>query len=569
MSRKPNFINRSFKRQIFFLMLIVTLFLVIGGGIATLQGFQSRIRYDYQNQDEQQNESINEKLINALKLSETTIEAIQNNETLIGAFSALGRDDQEIYTQLYDNTSLVRQFATVDLYANGRCIYSTNQSGNSEALPVSYSILREAKEQDGKTVYSIDPNNAKDEGGTLLIARQVTNSYINGVVVIRITQGDISNLLSGQINSKDGFILANRYLRPFCQLGAAADGEFLEQIRSNMIANKLYTEGISSNVYMRDLDTTGLVCIYITPQPLEDSAIKAGYHIIGVLAVISVVICFVLATGLSEYFSNPILKLNEAMKRFRKGDFDTKIEFDRVDEFQQLATGFNKMTTQLKETMEERVAAERKTTQTRIAMMQAQLNPHFLYNTLDTIKWVAKANQVPEIATLSASLAGILRNSISEEQFCPLAKELKLIENYIDIQRIRFEDRFSLIIDVEEELMEAVIPKLILQPLVENAIIHGFKELDEGQVVIKAKKDGDNLLIFIEDDGEGISDEMINVLETKDKASLKGHIGINNVNTIIELYYGSEYGVKAQRRTEGGTRMTVCLPYSTEDKNND
>ena len=235
------------------------------------------------------------------------------------------------------------------------------------------------------------------------------------------------------------------------------------------------------------------------------------------------------------------------------------------------------MTTQLKDTMDERVAAERKINETRIAMMQSQLNPHFLYNTLDTIKWVAKANQVPEIATLSSSLAGILRMSISTKQFCTLEEELKLVERYCEIQKIRFDDFFDLVIQVPEELKEAVVPKLILQPLVENAIIHGLEDRNDGRLYVSAEsvpgtmEQGCSSLlrIYIEDNGRGISDEMIELLEADDPARLEGHLGLNNVNTIIKLYYGKEFGITARRLDVGGTMMTLVIPLSKKEPEND
>ena len=199
-------------------------------------------------------------------------------------------------------------------------------------------------------------------------------------------------------------------------------------------------------------------------------------------------------------------------------------------------------------------------------MMQAQLNPHYLYNTLDTIKWVAKANQVPEVATLSASLAGILRTSISAKQFCTLDEELKLVERYCVIQKIRFDDFFDLIIDVPEELKSAVVPKLILQPLVENAIIHGLEDRDDGRLFISAKRDDLSILkIYIEDNGKGISDEMIAIIESDDISKLEGHLGLNNVNTIIKLYYGKSYGITAERLDVGGTRMMITLPFQEKE----
>jgi two-component system sensor histidine kinase YesM len=166
---------------------------------------------------------------------------------------------------------------------------------------------------------------------------------------------------------------------------------------------------------------------------------------------------------------------------------------------------------------------------------------------------------------MSASLAGILRTSISEKQFCRLSQELKLIENYCDIQRIRFDDKFDITIDVPMEVEDAVIPKLILQPIVENAIIHGMDEMDNGHIYIAAlrqQQDGKDLLkISVQDDGKGISDEMLTALNTDDTKTLEGHLGLNNVNTIIRLYYGKEYGVMAIRPSEGGTVMIVTLPY--------
>ena len=563
-------IRQSFKRQIFFVFLLTTLVLVIGGGALAVNAFQARIVADYEKRDEEQEQVICDKLNNVLDLSNEAIDNIEANQVLKDSFTLSRGSRQEIYSALYQETEGVRDFAIVDLYSDGKCLFSTRSGDTSDPLPENYAVLREATSNNKTTVYALNPDNATEEGATLLIARQVVNGFSKGVVVIRIEQSTVQELLRDGMNAKDGFMLTNRYLRPFCQLGTAEDGAILATIRRNLMSGQLYNKDIETNVYMSELGDTGLLSIYVTPQPLDAGSVKTGYRVVIIIGIISVIVCLLISNRLSEYFYRPIKALSFAMKRFRKGDFDTKIEIDREDEFQELATGFNKMTTQLSNTMEERVAAERKTTETRIAMMQAQLNPHFLYNTLDTIKWVAKANQVPEVATLSASLAGILRSSISEKQFCPLSKELQLVENYIEIQRIRFENSFTLNIDVPNELMDAIIPKLILQPLVENAIIHGFKEQDEGKVEIFASKTEDkDLLISIKDNGEGISDEMINILETKDTQSLTGHIGLNNVNTIIELYYGPEYGVKAERLQEGGTIMTVRLPFSKEEPNND
>ncbi|MBE5830655.1 MAG: sensor histidine kinase [Butyrivibrio sp.] len=585
------FIRQSFKRQIFFIFLAVTLAMVIIGGILTVQGFQASIKADYQKNDIEQDRVLTQSLVSDLEMVSNAANSIAENEILLSAVAGeKGVSSLSVYSALYENTRDIKDFATVELYTGGKCIFSTKSGYSSNYLPESYSVLKEAVKKQPQIVYGLDPATSSETGAALLIARMMVDEPQKGYVVIRIEQNDIVERISGNINSRDGFMLTNEFLRPYCLLGIAEDGKALSTIRNNLMKGALYNAGVESNVYIEEIGSTGLLGIYLTPPALDDSAVRVGYQIIVIQALISIIVCLAVASRMSSYFSKPIRQMAQAMKRFRKGDFETRIELEREDEFEQLATGFNKMTSQLNQTMEERVAAEHKVNETRIQMMQAQLNPHFLYNTLDTIKWVAKANQVPEVATLSASLASILRTSISEKQFCKLEQEIKLVESYCDIQKIRFDDSFDLTVNLPENLENAIIPKLILQPIVENAIIHGLDGRTDGHIWITArgwgesafledrsglgkKKDhdigsetGPDLLeITIKDNGAGISEEVVEALANDDPDTLEGHLGLNNVNTIIRLYYGKEYGVSARKAEEGGTVMKVLLPLSYKE----
>ena len=585
------FIRQSFKRQIFIIFLAVTLAMVIIGGILTVQGFQASIKADYQKNDIEQDRILTKSLASDLELVEIAANSIAENEILLSAVAGKkGVSSLSVYSALYENTRDIKDFATVELYTGSKCIFSTKSGYASNYLPESYSVLKEAAEKQPQIVYALDPETSSETGAALVIARMLVNEPQNGYVVIRIEQNEIVDRVSGNINSRDGFMLTNEFLRPYCLIGIAEDGETLSTIRNNLMKGALYNAGVESNVYIEEIGSTGLLGIYLTPPALDDSAARVGYQIILIQALISVVVCLAVASRMSTYFSKPIRQMAQAMKRFRKGDFETRIELEREDEFEQLATGFNKMTTQLNQTMEERVEAEHKVNETRIQMMQAQLNPHFLYNTLDTIKWVAKANQVPEVATLSASLASILRTSISEKQFCRLGQEIALVENYCDIQKIRFDDSFDLTVDLPDALEDAIIPKLILQPIVENAIIHGLEGRTDGHIWITARGWGepegitdvkepgkkasqdtginsgtDLLEITIRDNGAGISEEVVEALANDDPSTLEGHLGLNNVNTIIRLYYGKEYGVSARKAKEGGTVMKVLLPLSYKE----
>ncbi len=563
------FVRQSFKRQIFVVFLAVTLFMVIVGGIMTVQGFQARIKADYEKRDIELEEQITHKLRTLLGYCEETLDNIENSSVLVNSFYKGRKNSLDIYSELYEASSNIRSYAVVELYMGSMCMYSTTSGYKSLRLPDHFAIMYDASVSDGRTVFGLDPADQDTMEADILIGRQIVDKDEPGVAVIRIKQEKIRDLLGDVLGAKDGFMLVNSRFRPLCLLGTSQDGLILDAVRKNLFDGKLYDQDLAENIYVSELEDSGLLGIYVTPPALDESAVRAGYQIIALLAVISVFVCLLVANRMSAYVSKPIGILSAGMKRFRKGDFDAKIELDREDEFEQLAVGFNKMTTQLKDTMEERVQAERKVNEARIEMMQAQLNPHFLYNTLDTIKWVAKANKVPEVATMSASLAGILRTSISERQFCPLSKELELVQNYCEIQKIRFDDAFDITIDVPSELQSAIIPKLILQPIVENAIIHGMDETNNGHIYLAAlreKKDGKDLLkISVQDDGKGISDEMMEALNNDDVETLRGHLGLNNVNTIIRLYYGKEFGVMAFRPTSGGTVMIVTLPYSEEE----
>ncbi|MBP3277862.1 MAG: HAMP domain-containing protein, partial [Butyrivibrio sp.] len=375
------FVRQSFKRQMFITFLAVTLILVIGGGILTVQGFQARIRADYELRDFKQEAMIEKELGEILEGVEGTIDGIATNAVLTDSLSKGRKNALNIYTALYEETRQVRDFAVVDLYLGEICMYSTRSGYKSAKLPLYYSVLKEASDNEGKVIYTLDSGDASGSGGALMVARQVVKGDVPGFVVIRIEQAELESQLSGLLNANDGFMLTNQFLRPFCLLGSAKDKTALTLIRENFFGGELYNQGFDSNVYINEIGTTGLLGIYITPPALDETAVRAGYQIIIFLAIASVLICLFVANRLSNYVSKPISVLAQGMKRFRKGDFDAKIELEREDEFEQLAVGFNKMTTQLKDTMEERVQAERTVNETRIKMMQAQLNPHFLYNT--------------------------------------------------------------------------------------------------------------------------------------------------------------------------------------------
>ena len=261
---------------------------------------------------------------------------------------------------------------------------------------------------------------------------------------------------------------------------------------------------------------------------------------------------------------------------FRSGD----------DELGQLSESFNVMSRHLIDNTERLIQRERELSDSNIKMMQAQLNPHFLYNTLDTMKWMAKENEMPELVSMASNLAQILRMSISAKPIIRLFEEIALVEAYTEIQKIRFEDKFDLIVDIPAELENCTLPKLTLQPLVENAIIHGLADCETGMVLVQAavvklpeglrrpgRRDGltqiteEALQILVQDDGVGMTAEEVERLNEQGQTARErtaGHesIGYNNVDAIIRLHYGEPYGLYAESEWGVGTGVYLTLPLN-------
>ena len=208
-------------------------------------------------------------------------------------------------------------------------------------------------------------------------------------------------------------------------------------------------------------------------------------------------------------------------------------------------------------------------------MLQAQLNPHFLYNTLDAMKWLGVAHQAPEVAALATDLADILRFSISGEELVTLERELELLDRYLDIQLIRFEDRFTCEIDAvdrlqsclvpEVDLPDVLVPSFILQPLVENAIIHGVADRDDGYIKVQAVQEGDDLVLRVSDNGCGMTPEVLERLNSGDKRIPGGHLGLYNTDSIIRLRFGAAYGLTARSVPGEGSCVSLRMPIQREE----
>ncbi len=288
--------------------------------------------------------------------------------------------------------------------------------------------------------------------------------------------------------------------------------------------------------------------------------------------VIVLVVCLALSFGvamfLSDNVSYPIRKLVKSMSGVKDGNFDTALHYKRNDEFSFLISTYNKMMGQIKELIDKLYVSELNKKEAELQSLQAQINPHFLYNTLDSVNWLALKHKVPDISTMVTSLSDFFRYSLSKGQnIITLEHEKRQVESYLEIQRIRFRDKLDYAVDFPEEILGYSTIKLILQPIVENAILHGIeKRRGKGRVSISAAKCGELIEIKISDDGIGSDVEELNRMLGENSGNTKAY-GIRNVNDRIKNTFGDPYGLTFHNNTPVGVTVVLKIPVVKAPEN--
>lgn len=288
---------------------------------------------------------------------------------------------------------------------------------------------------------------------------------------------------------------------------------------------------------------------------------------------LSLALAILISIIISRNFLYPIKDLRDAMSRFKHGDLDTVVAVKQENEFGELADSFNDMTKRIKNLVITNKQAEHAKRKFELKSLQDQINPHFLYNTLDSIVWMAEAEMNQEVVEMTDSLAKLFRISINRgSEFVTIAQELEHIESYLKIQKLRYGYKLNYNIQADLSLLHCRIIKIIIQPIVENAIYHGIKKLaTPGMISINVKDINNNITIIISDNGVGMESEVVKKLLDSNvhSSASKGGIGVNNVDQRIKLYYGKKYGVTIESVVFEGTTVTLSIPkeYTKEEEN--
>ncbi len=288
------------------------------------------------------------------------------------------------------------------------------------------------------------------------------------------------------------------------------------------------------------------------------------YVLLVLLLPIVVVLGFYLFTF---KITKPLEEIRKKMKNVQEGDFETKLPEYHEREFYEISEGFNSMTSGIKSLFKEVYEKQLLIKEQELRFWQSQMNPHFIFNVLNSIALKAKMENNEELSHTISAFSQLIQAKIyrSDREEIQIKQELEYVNYYLEIQKFRFEEKISYSIQIEDELLDQYIPKLCIQPLVENAVIHGLEPMEgNGSVIIRGFRRGSDMIIEVADDGAGFdcTGEILLPLENADSNSSHNSVGLNNVHSILQLRYGSKYGLRIFSGKGKGTTVSLSMPFA-------
>jgi two-component system sensor histidine kinase YesM len=302
------------------------------------------------------------------------------------------------------------------------------------------------------------------------------------------------------------------------------------------------------------------------PYTYINSDIKTIGAVITIIGVLCFLFSVLFSVILSRSIASPLKNLLEQMNKVKQGNLEVFVDDSGKDEIREVSDNFNIMIKQLKKLVIDIKEEERQKTEEKIKRLQAQINPHFLCNTLNTVKWLATMQNAQNINTLVTSLIQLCQVNMDSSKNCiTIEEEIEYVKNYINIQQYKYCDKFTVFYDVDNEVLKYKIPKITLQPIVENAIIHGIKPLKgQGEISISAHLVKNHIEIFIADNGVGFKEEVKYDNNMIELTEFNG-MGIKNVNERLRMMFGNMYGLSLESTPNTGTTIKVIIPAHMED----
>ena len=389
-----------------------------------------------------------------------------------------------------------------------------------------------------------------------------------GVTKLYLDTQALQKLLSAENNKASYYLLdeSGNILSSVNPIENALPSKDFSPLNLALNSGKVFTSQINHKRYFvapYTISSNGWMLVMVEKPTGADQQLVASIVLLTSLTLLCLVLCFLLADILSRRTIKPLNEVMQKMKSIENEDFAARIDVKGDDEVAKLAEQFNQMASKINSLVDEVYKADIRKKEAELKALQAQINPHFLYNTLDMVYWTAKMENASETSDLINSLSHFFRSAFNPSgEFTTVYNELEHLRYYVILLQQR-KNHFDFNLEVDPDTSNCKTVKLVLQPLVENSIIHGIGKMENGQINVLIHHRDDHLIYIIDDNGVGIDVAEIEQLMATPLGSARG-FGIRNVNDRIKLAFGTKYGISFYSKPEGGAVVTVSLPYIKE-----
>ena len=490
-----------------------------------------------------------------------------------------------------DMMALSGQIKTIAIYPeNGvkpylRCMDASAYLGSMKQVQTT-DIYWQAVTRKGKIIWRRVAKNDNDTYETnrtdkIVMYREIydlAKKHKLGYLVIGASMNKFTELCeNSHISENEAIVIVSAEGSELVRSGTAEE-DILSQVLKDKAGGVLsqspsgYVSYSNYNVfYSRDEDSGTIIYRMVPKEGLGKQLFTIAFApailLLGFLVGLFPILIFV-----SNIISKPLNKLCNAMEKFKKGDFNQKVEVNTLDEVGEAAACFNQMVDDIKILIDNNYVMALREKESELNALQAQINPHFLYNTLDSLYWQATNAEHHEIAENIYALSQLFRLVLGQGKgIVTVRNEQDLIDRYLHIQKMRFEKRLDYEIKIDDQIQDMNIPKLILQPFIENAIVHGFEKAGEKCFIsLVGKKKGDRMIFMIKDNGIGMSKEQVkailNVNDSERYASQRiGRYAIKNIRERLELKYHEDFKLLIYSKEGSGTTVIIELPYENKE----
>ena len=581
--RRPFFLNNSIRTTIFIYFTVTALAAGLLITFSLYQRLSGQVTAMVQDENQrligQVARSVESYLRTIMKLSDSLYYGAVKNADL--SSESVGSELTLLYDNNKDNVDNIALFSE-----DGMLVEAVPAARLKPNLDVTGETwFRDALEKTENQHFSLPhvqyifDNNENQYRWVISLSRAVEltsgTSTAQGILLVDISYSSLEQLFDGVTAGKGGYV----YL-------ISSDGELLYhpkmqlidsgRMQENNVAAAAYKDGnhmeefdgSSRFVTIKSIGYTGWKVVGVTPENVVTlNTIKTRLFIVFIIALILFILALI-NSYISSRITNPIKELEKSVGILEEGNLDVPVYAGGSYEIQHLGKSIGDMAAQIRLLMKDIVTEHEAKRKQEFDTLQSQINPHFLYNTLDIIVWMIENEQKAEAVKAVTALARFFRISLSKgKSIITVRDELEHVRNYLMIQHMRFKNKFTYEIQAEDGVLELASLKLMLQPLVENAIYHGMEFMDgDGEILLKVWKEEGDLYFSVIDNGLGMTEEQVGNLFTgaSHVDSKRGSgIGVKNVNERIKLYFGEKYGLSIESEPDEGTTVKIHLPVVT------